>query len=569
MVLESLSAMPQTMIDVGLGAVTGNRTVSMAGIQKLIPSAVSRDAAKSALRALQKGTSATEEANDLYRRMNYRLGGYGSRTPVIDALGKVLDPLISVANLAQNKTFDVLAAADAPARRAFLERHLIEQADLQARSEGLKTRAERNKRIAEILGPSTKPELFLAAVASAADTELGEIQRNVLRSAKEREDENVLSNSTHINKVFGKLSQDPIGAFILPFSKIPTNAIAQGLEYLPTGTIYGVVRALQAIHTKDSSAQYKAATALARSLTGNGLMMAGYLLFRAGMLSTSSSFATSERETQEAAGIQGGSVRIRNRWFRVTDSPASMALMLGAEIARMQDLQGDLNLQMVAAATLKTAANQIRQIPALQGINNITDTMTELGREGDDTDLPSAIADSKMVRGYGGSVLPAIVGDVAAFADPFRRAGKTFEAGLKQDTPARYGMSPDFDAAGRPLLRTSGLESQVRGLSPDMSERLNDKGLQEAYRLGVKLSRPPKIRTKARTDRDLSELDYQSRIERNGSAVRSAIDELVSGEWYQKASDKERRDEMVETVKRAKFRVAREIRAERVAERSQ
>ena len=569
MVLESISAMPQTMIDAALGAVTGNRTVSMAGIQKLIPSAVSRDAAKSALRALQKGTSATEEANDLYRRMNYRLGGYGSRTPVIDALSKVLDPLISVANLAQNKTFDVLAAADAPARRAFLERHLIEQADLQARSEGLKTRAERNKRIAEILGPSTKPELFLAAVASAADTELGEIQRNVLRSAKEREDENVLSNSTHINKVFGKLSQDPIGAFILPFSKIPTNAIAQGLEYLPTGTIYGVVRALQAIHTKDSSTQYKAATALARSLTGNGLMMAGYLLFRAGMLSTSSSFATSERETQEAAGIQGGSVRIRNRWFRVTDSPASMALLLGAEIARMQDLQGDLNLQMVAAATLKTAANQIRQIPALQGINNITDTMTELGREGDDTDLPSAIADSKMVRGYGGSVLPAIVGDIAAFADPFRRAGKTFEAGFKQDTPARYGMSPDFDAGGRPLLRTSGLESQVRGLSPDMSDRLNDKGLQEAYRLGVKLSRPPKIRTKARTDRDLSELDYQSRIERNGSAVRSAIDELVSGEWYQNASDKERRDEMVETVKRAKFRVAREIRAERVAERSQ
>jgi hypothetical protein len=102
-----------------------------------------------------------------------------------------------------------------------------------------------------------------------------------------------------------------------------------------------------------------------------------------------------------------------------------------------------------------------------------------------------------------------------------------------------------------------------------MSERLNDKGLQEAYRLGVKLSRPPKIRAKTRTDRDLSELDYQSRIERNGSAVRSAIDELVSGEWYQKASDKERRDEMVETVKRAKFRVAREIRAERVAERSQ
>jgi hypothetical protein len=194
--------------------------------------------------------------------------------------------------------------------------------------------------------------------------------------------------------------------------------------------------------------------------------------------------------------------------------------------------------------------------------------MTELGREGDDTDLPSAIADSKMVRGYGGSVLPAIVGDIAAFADPFRRAGKTFEAGFKQDTPARYGMSPDFDAGGRPLLRTSGLESQVRGLSPDMSDRLNDKGLQEAYRLGVKLSRPPKIRTKARTDRDLSELDYQSRIERNGSAVRSAIDELVSGEWYQNASDKDRRDEMVETVKRAKFRVAREIRAERVAERS-
>jgi hypothetical protein len=130
-------------------------------------------------------------------------------------------------------------------------------------------------------------------------------------------------------------------------------------------------------------------------------------------------------------------------------------------------------------------------------------------------------------------------------------------------------MSPEYDAAGRPLLRAAGIESQIRGLSPDMIERRNDKAIQEAYRLGVNLSRPPKIRVKTRVDRDLSEVDYQRRVERNGSAVRSAIDELVSGEWYQNASDKERRDEMVETVKRAKFRVAREIRAERVAERSQ
>jgi hypothetical protein len=568
MVLESLTAMPQALADSVLGAFTGNRTISTAGIQKLIPSALSRDAAKSALRALRTGVSATEEANDLYRRMNYRLGGYGSRTPVMDAIGKVLDPLIAAENWKQNKTFDVLSAADAPARRAYLERHLIEQADLQARREGLRTRAERNKRIAEILGPSTKPELILAAVASAADDELGEIQRNVLRTAKEREDEKVMSNSTHLTKMFGKISQDPIGAFILPFSKIPTNAIAQGLEYLPTGTIYGIVRALQAIHTKDSTYQYKAATALARSLTGTGLTMAGYLLFRAGVLSTSPSIATNERDTQEAAGIQGGSVKIGSRWYRVTDSPASMALLLGAEIARQQDLQGDIRPQMVGASVLKTAANQARQIPSLQGVQNVTDTLTELGREGDDTDLPSAIADSKMVRGYGGSILPAIVGDVSAFVDPFRRAGRTFEAGFKQDTPGRYAMSPEYDAAGRPLLRTSGVESQIRGLSPDMSDRQSDRGVQEAYRLGVSLSRPPKIRAKSRVDRDLNENDYQDRVRGNGLAVRTAIDELVASEWYKKAGDPERRDEMKAEVSRAKARFARRIRAERVSERS-
>ena len=569
MVMESLTAMPQAFADAMLGTMTGQRTISTAGIGKLVPSAASRDAAKSALKALRTGANATEEGNDLYRRMNYRLGGYGSRTPVVDALGKILDPLIAAENWKQNKVYDVLSAADAPARRAFLERHLIEQADLQARKEGLKAKAERNRRVKEILGPSTKPELFIAAVASAADDELSEIQRNVLRSAKEREDQKVLSNSTHITKMFGKISNDPVGAFILPFSKIPTNAIAQGLEYMPTGTIYGVVRALQAVHTKDSSTQYKAATALARSMTGSGLMTAGYLLFRAGALSTSASISTNERETQEAAGIQGGSIKIGNRWYRITDSPASMALLLGAEIARQQDLQGDIKPQMVAAAALKTAANQVRQIPALQGINNISDTLTELGREGDDTDLPSAIADSKLVRGYGGSVLPAIVGDVAAFVDPFRRAGKTFKAGFEQDTPARYGMSPEYDSVGRPLLRTSGVESQVRGLSPDMSERLADKGIQEAYRLGVNISRPPKIRVKTRVDRDLSESDYQQRVMSNGLAVRSAIDELVGSEWYQKATDKDRREEMRKEVARAKTRAANRIRAERVAERSQ
>jgi hypothetical protein len=466
-----------------------------------------------------------------------------------------------------NKVFDLLGAADTPARRGELARALQEAAWLQATNEGLKG-SPRERRTKELLGSDPRPETVLAAIAmrakSTASPEEVEILDAIRREAFNREDEAVAANNSTATQIAGRISEG--APYILPFSKVPTNMVAQGLEYTPVGGAYGAARALKTLLTNEPEAQRKAAVALGRSVTGLGLIYVGYLARKAGIASTPSAWSKGERDTQEATGQQASSIRIGNRWYSLKDLPAATAFFTGAMMA---DMEGDPSVEQLARGTASAAVRGLRDLPTLQGVTSVMDTMRDVQQVASDPDKSpgDAVANSPLVRSLAGAIVPAGYTSAAAYNDPYQRAGKGAADTVRADTRARYEMPVTHDALGRPSLRPSGAAGQVRGLSPDQSERLNDPATQEIARLRVALSKPTMVTNPKRADRDMSPAEYEDKVQRVGEATLTAVRSLMDSDWYKDASDEERKTQMEKSIKKARSRMLHHIKAEREVDR--
>ena len=94
------------------------------------------------------------------------------------------------------------------------------------------------------------------------------------------------------------------------------------MEWSPAGLVYGMARAIQAIHAGDLAAQKKAANALARGTLGStALLYLGYKMREMGFITGPTSSDQGMRATEEAAGQQGSSVKLGSRWLSYRDVP--------------------------------------------------------------------------------------------------------------------------------------------------------------------------------------------------------------------------------------------------------
>lgn len=549
-IVNTISRMPSTAIDAMVAMKTGTRTVSMRGSLQGFRATYSLDSAKQAYNAIVHGASDLGAAKgDTQRKLMYKKGGW-----------------ITVAlSHAANKVFDLLEAADTPVRRGELTRALQEAAWLQAKNEGLRG-ADIETRMTELLGSDPNPEVVLAALASRVRTSSpteAVIVDAIRQQAMMREDEALMANSSKATRAVSALSD--VAPMVMPFAKIPTNASAQALEHTPAGAIYGAVRTIQALTGKGTDPQRQGAVALGKSLTGLGVFLLGYNAYQAGILSSPAGITKQERDTQQATGEQGNSIKIGNRWFALRDYPFAAMLMAGAKSAQMEK---DGHPDPIGAVKYAVASTTL-DIPTMQTVRSITQDVQEQQASADNPDDTGGKSTmSSTLDKLGGSIIPAIIADMITSGDPNARMPRGFADELKADTPRRSELAIQYDALGRPVTRNTGPMSQIRGLSPDQGERQRDPVAQEIRRLGVEITRATEVTNPKRIDRDRDAFDYSERVRRVGEMTRQGIGELMKDPWYAKASDEQRKEVMAKVIKKYRQAANLMIRAERAKARA-
>ena len=280
--LKKISDAPATLTDMGLarfGKTDLGQKLGFAGERTkgfTVRGVVSGtgEGAEKGLQTLKTGVDARNIVNGKYE-------GHGElnfKNPVIQ----------KVFGDTSNGVFRLLSSGDQPFYYAAAKNSLYDQSIAAARNQGLKGNDLRNFVKNSVENPSTK--MANQAQLDAQKAVLGE--------------DRAISNN--VSQFVGK--HTALQA-IVPFTRVPTNFLAQSLDYTPVGAIANVVKQVKNVKGGKGVDQRSLSEAIGKATTGTGLIFLGAELANSNMLSGQyPSGDPKESERWKAEGIQPNSI---------------------------------------------------------------------------------------------------------------------------------------------------------------------------------------------------------------------------------------------------------------------
>lgn len=177
------------------------------------------------------------------------------------------------------------------------------------------------------------------------------------------------------NKVLAKLSTMMLDT-IVPFVKTPANILKQGVRYSPLGLAKGLVDlglygGKKALRTPEQVS--KIIKEISEGLTGTGVTALGAYLAYEGLLNTSMDTQSKKGQYDKMLGEQEYSVNIGDYTYTVDWTiPASMPMMIGAEIAKFTQEKGLSFVDTLNA--ISNIAEPLLNLSMLSGIENTFNT---------------------------------------------------------------------------------------------------------------------------------------------------------------------------------------------------
>lgn len=158
-----------------------------------------------------------------------------------------------------------------------------------------------------------------------------------------------------------------LGDIALPFTKTPANILKRGVEYSPINVYKVVQDATSFYKDKSSINQFKLVDSLAKTLTGTGLLGAGYLLAKAGIITPKEPDDWDAASFQREQGILPYSIKTGDKYLSFDwAQPASITLAMGADMYKnSKQTKSLLDLSASGGKTLLSQASTISD--ALQG----------------------------------------------------------------------------------------------------------------------------------------------------------------------------------------------------------
>lgn len=517
---EEAARIPAAIADIVASAVTNRRTISGPSLTAFGRSAyeAATNGIEQAKQILKSGVSAEDLAS-------------GELLKEINSGSKILDSYV-------NGVFRLLKAEDKVFRVYAYRRALEDRARSLALTEirqGAIPKSQFGSRVRELI--ETKPTDLQAA--ALADAEIATFNnQNIVNRGVTAFKQGVE------NYPGGKLLNFSIDT-AAPFTKTPTNVIARTLDYSPIGLGNSAYKVAKGIATQTFTAEEQRAFAqtFGRGTIGTGLLVLGWKLYDAGLMTGLYEDEPSKRTRDQAAGRIPGAIRIGDTWHQVTSfSPLGNLMAVGASLAREFEEERQNQAQRIPAilGVLQSAAEEQ---PLLQASKNLTQ------RQGGDI--------SERLGGLAGSAVPGIVSDVGELIDQSQRqaSGQGFAAQIEKRLPfAREALPVATDALGRPLE-----DRATQAIDPTRSTTASELPiLKEMVRLDVGLAKLKK--TPGETDNA-----YRTKVSRFGLLYRQYGADLLQNPQYQSASDKLKEKALESLSNRTRVQVFEETKDSRRA----
>lgn len=263
------------------------------------------------------------------------------------------------------------------------------------------------------------------------------------------------SNDTRRHGPAGQLAY-AVTEGILPFKKTPINIAKNALEYNPVG---GAVEAIYRGATGQGATRVM--DAAAKGVTGTAILGAGYLLAKNGMLTGGASGDDRADNYNEMLGDQNYAVKIPGKGTYTLDwaSPASVPLLIGAQIAKDQEDGGEFNLTQTLDQ-FRQITQPVLETTMLQGLN---DTLNSVSYA-DSNDKLATLATSAL-GSFANQFVPTALGQVARTVDDTRRS--SYGGGdTKTERDIGYNIRK--------------MENKIPGLSKESEPYIDQWGREEA-----------------------------------------------------------------------------------------
>ena len=229
-----------------------------------------------------------------------------------------------------------------------------------------------------------------------------------------------INNFSHTNAATNIITEG-----ILPFKKTPINIVKRGIEYSPAGLVDGIAKACKAVR-KGSVKADEAIEALAKGLTGSGIMVLGGYLASQGLLTGAGSGNKKEANFEKLTGAQSYALNIGGKSYTLDwMAPAALPLFVGAELWNtiLESDKGEFTFSDFADAMLKIT-EPVLDMTMLQGLNSTIQAAAYGGASPIESILTNAAVN------YATQGIPTVLGKVARSVDDTRRTTYTDKTGF-------------------------------------------------------------------------------------------------------------------------------------------
>ena len=242
-----------------------------------------------------------------------------------------------------------------------------------------------------------------------------------------------------------------VGEGIMPFRKTPANILVRAEEYSPLGVINTIADAVKAVQGKDGVTASDVIDQAAKTLTGTGFVMLGYMLAASGALRGKDDDKEQEN-FDKLRGQQDWSLTVDGTSYTMDwVSPYSIPLFMGAQL---QDLANEDGLSMGDVINTLTAIGEpMLDMSMLDGLNDAFEVVQSYN---EDTP-PIALLAMNSLASLLSQPVSTLLGQVERYGEDYRQSTYTDSNGflptsIQRKISQTMAKIPGFEALGIPDL---------------------------------------------------------------------------------------------------------------------